>query len=305
MGKDTETESTQQSAPWKAAQPYLKDMLSQAGELGDTPQTFFPGQTYAGMNPMQHQGLEMGQEYATSQLPGLINQSQGTWGDMLNAPDVANNPYVNAMIDQQASGLNRNLQENLLPSITDQYVGAGQLGSTRQGVAEGIALRGTQEALADATAKTQLGAYGQGLGQQANAMRMTPQMMQQGMMPGQIMGSIGSQYRGEEQLGINEAMQRHDFEQSEPWERLQREAGIVGGLSSPYGTQTSTQVQEGNMFKDLLGIGTTAAGMFMGNPGMIAGGLGTFGGAMGAGANPMDAYRATQVNPYTVTQNMW
>ena len=43
---------------------------------------------------------------------------------------------------------------------------SGQLGSSRQGIAEGLAARGTQEALANANAQTMMDAYGKGLGAQ-------------------------------------------------------------------------------------------------------------------------------------------
>lgn len=55
------------------------------------------------------------------------------------------NPYNSAVTDQIAKLGARNLQENLLPAISDQFVNAGQWGSQRQGTLDDRALRDTQE----------------------------------------------------------------------------------------------------------------------------------------------------------------
>lgn len=57
------------------------------------------------------------------------------------------NPYNSAVTDQIAKLGTRNLTENLLPGIADNFVSAGQYGSQRQGVMDDRALRDTQEAI--------------------------------------------------------------------------------------------------------------------------------------------------------------
>lgn len=57
------------------------------------------------------------------------------------------NPYNSAVTDQIAKLGARNLSENILPAIGDQFVSSGQWGSTRQGEISDRALRDTQEAI--------------------------------------------------------------------------------------------------------------------------------------------------------------
>jgi hypothetical protein len=59
------------------------------------------------------------------------------------------NPFLQGQIQQGQRLINRNLQENIMPTIGSGAAQAGQLGGSRQGVAEGIAARGAIESQAD------------------------------------------------------------------------------------------------------------------------------------------------------------
>ena len=86
------------------------------------------------------------------------------------------NPYNAAVTDQIAKLGARNLSENILPSISDQFVSGGQFGSTRQGQMSDRALRDTQEAiLAQQSAALQAG-YGQAAGLSANDLARQAQL---------------------------------------------------------------------------------------------------------------------------------
>ncbi|MCP4089616.1 MAG: hypothetical protein GY746_07465 [Gammaproteobacteria bacterium] len=283
MGKDTETESTQKSEPWKKLQPHLENVFTGAESAADNPMQFYGGQTYANMDPMQRAGMDAQLAYANSGMGNQIGAAQQAHMGALNAPDVANNPYINAQADTITGRLNRNFNEELMPGIQQGAIGAGQTGSSRQGVAEGIAARGTQEALGDSLSNLYGNAYGQGLQAQQGAMGMAGQMANLGMLPGQVQQQIGGIQRGEEQRGIDEAMARHDYEQNEQWDRLSRYNSLLGG-GAGYGTSTTTSTQPSNMFGNLLGAGMTAAGVMTGNPGLAASGLG---GMFGGGAPSM------------------
>lgn len=91
--------------------------------------------------------------------PFLSQASQGIASASGSFPQSAAaymNPYNSAVTDQIAKLGARNLTENLLPGIADNFVSAGQYGSQRQGVMDDRALRDTQEAI---------------LGQQANVLQ--------------------------------------------------------------------------------------------------------------------------------------
>ena len=57
------------------------------------------------------------------------------------------NPYQQQVMDQLAKRGARNLQENLLPAVSDSFIRAGQFGSSRMGDFGSRAVRDTQEAI--------------------------------------------------------------------------------------------------------------------------------------------------------------
>lgn len=274
---ESKSKSESKVTPYDESQ--LQDILSRLQTLGGTPQTMFPDQMYAGMDPRQTEALGMREDFARN-MGGMVDPSMQAWQSTLGAPDVANNPYVQGMINQQATTLNRNLAE-MMPTIESNMLGVNErLGGSGEGVAKGIAGRGTQEALANAMAQTQLGAYGQGLQQQQFGLQAAPAMAGFGMMPADVISGVGGVQRAEDQMGINEAVQRYNFEQQEPWQRLQNQAGMFQGLTLPYASAESKSTSTPSAF----GVGTQLASLGMGAMGMP--GMGG-GGYAGSGAAPM------------------
>lgn len=265
-GGDKKTTSTSTSAPWAAVVPHLKNVFGTAEQLAGQPGQFFPGQTYAELDPLQQQGMQAQLGYAGGGMGDQISAAQAAQMSALQAPDIAANPYIGGIADVMASRLSRNLSENIMPGLQAGAIGAGQSGGSRQGIAEGIAARGTQEALGASLADLYGGAYGQGLQARGQAMGMAPQMAQMGMMPGQVQQQVGGQMRTEAQRPIEEAMARHQFEQQEPWQRLGQYNQMLSG-GQGYGTTTGTTTQPSQgMFGNLLGAGMMGAGMLTGNP---------------------------------------
>ena len=277
---DTKTKSQSQVTPYDPGQ--LQNITGRLQQLGMTPQTFFPGQTYADIDPRQTEAMQMREEYARG-MGGMVDPALQAWQSTLTAPDVANNPYVQGMLEQQANIAGRNLRE-AIPGIESEAIAMGAMGGSRQGVVEALRERGIREALAQSAAQTQLGAYQQGLAQQRYGLQAAPGMMQLGMAPADVLGGVGEFYRGEEQRGIDEAMARHQFEQEEPWRRIERQANLFHGLTLPYAAEESTTREKASgaqMLGQGIGLATGLAGLGMGGfGGEAAAGIG------GGGGNP-------------------
>ena len=86
-----------------------------------------------------------------------------------------NNPMLDNMFDAGARKINQNFAENTMSQIGDGAQAAGQYGSSRQGIAEGIAGRGVADATGDLAANLYGGAYNQGFGAMS---QLTSQQMQ-------------------------------------------------------------------------------------------------------------------------------
>lgn len=107
-----------------------------------------------------------------------INQAWQTPGvgigvDYLNQANQltnVNNPFLGAMGEAATRDMVRQYQEKILPGISQDAIGSGQFGGSRQAIAEGIAARGASENIADALAELYGNAYGQNV--QAQTQRL-------------------------------------------------------------------------------------------------------------------------------------
>jgi len=84
--------------------------------------------------------------------------------------DAASQPGVSGSLDAVNRQVNRQLSEQTIPGVQDEAIGAGQFGSSRQGVSEGIARRGAQDTIADTTARITMQAAEQQRAQQQQVM---------------------------------------------------------------------------------------------------------------------------------------
>lgn len=93
-----------------------------------------------------------------------------------------NSPYQQGVMDVIAKQGARNLSENLLPAVSDQFIKAGQFGGTRMGEFGSRALRDTQESILNQQAQAAQQGYGQALSaSQADLARQA-----------QLAGTVGS-----------------------------------------------------------------------------------------------------------------
>jgi hypothetical protein len=282
--------------PWGPQQPYLKEIFGEAQNIyNQNPSQFYPGQTYSPLNPLQQLGAQEHLAYGTSpQLQGLIGGTQEAYKSMINAPDIMNNPYVQNLTDVTAGRIGEQLREQVMPSIRAGAIGRGQSGSSRHGIAEALAAKSGQQAIADATAQQLSGAYGQGLTQQARGMAFTPQTMGLGFGPAAAITSVGDKYRGETQKALQEDILRWQFAKEAPWEDLGKYQQFIQGQYGGEGTQTSSGGGSGGGFNlaGAIGGGLTGLGLSGISPGAI-GFAGSQGGMAGLGslaaANPWGA----------------
>lgn len=113
-------------------------------------------------------GAAAGNPYlqAAAQPTGLMAATPFLSEANMTAPQVVSsylNPYNDAVTKQIATLGERNLRENILPSLSDAFVSAGQSGSGREADLMGRAARDTQSAILAQQAGVLQQGYGQGL----------------------------------------------------------------------------------------------------------------------------------------------
>lgn len=296
--------------PNAAAMPALGYMGANMNSIMQTPAGYFPGQGYVGPSDLTQQSVDQmanaGQGMNQSgnmikgaamagygALPGMMganNTAMGNYNFLSGAADVANNPYVQGQLGANQRAIEQSLGRSMA-GINSGAQSVNAMGSSRQGLMQGQAVGDAMGNLANANASTMLNAYGQGLGAQQNALGQTGAMMgnlqaptnwgaQLGQMYGQgaqnqsqgagMLGLGGQTVEGYQQSALNDAIQRYQFAQQEPWQRIQNinqftnsmqpygvQAGTGQGTQAGGGPSTSSQVMSG------IGTGATIVGAAM------------------------------------------
>ena len=124
-----------------------------------------------------------------------IQTAQNNYNFLSNAADVANNPYVQSMIQQNQLAAQDTLSGQL-NQLQGQSVGVGNLGSSRLGLGQGQAVGDVNKAMQATNANMQLNAYQQGLGAQQNALSQTQNLFNTMSMPGTAMGQAAGMMQG-------------------------------------------------------------------------------------------------------------
>jgi len=292
MGKSSPSSNQSTTVnPPAFALPGLTQAAGEATRLyNEGPQQFFPGQTFADFNPLQTQGQQSQVDFANQVLPGLNQQIFGGFGQALNT-DVTQDPSVQAALASIENRGNRNFAENIAPTLRRGGTGVGQEFGTRPELAVGVAGRDLAGQIADAQASFLAQQLGSARQAQGAGLALAPQIAQQGLMGGNILGQIGAQQQGQEQLGINEAMNRFNFEQGAPVDSLnqliaQLTGATGGGSQSSQFSGTGGGINPaiggaigGGLLASQLPASILGSGAF-GNIGSVFGPAGIAGGAL-------------------------
>lgn len=277
-------ETTSQAQPWGTAQPYMRDVLSQAQNqyYGYNPQ-YYPGNQVAGFTPAGLAGQNYLQGYAGSVQP-YLNTAQRSNAFLMNPNqlDVARNKYVSGNVQQAQNQITDNLMSNVLPTIRAQYRRGQPFGGSREEIAVGNAVEGTARAMGDTAAQMYGDAYRQNMSGMLQAQGLSPNMASLGMLPGTIMGDVGAQQQQLNQARINAAKQAWDYYQQLPLQKL----GAYGNFATVAGGmgQTTTQETPGaSPLASAIGLGSLGLGAY--NAGLFGGGAAA--GAAGAASAPL------------------
>lgn len=273
-----QTTQTAENAPWKGVQPHLLGLYNMAQQQANTPQQFFPGQTYANMSPQTIGALSAISNQANAGTSPLYDQAAGYAQNVLGGQYLnSSNPYD----AQVAQSVGDDVQQQLASRFAGSGRAMGSPGETQQ-FSRDMANTLAPLRYSDASQR-----YAMERGFQQNAAQMLPSIAQAqtGDQWRNLMAlqGVGQAYDLQAQKGIDEAMARHDFGQQEAQQRLAQYAQLLGA-GSPFTSQTSqtSQRQPGGgagtgamVGSGLMGAGTGAAtGMMIGGPwGAAAGGL--------------------------------
>ena len=261
-GKSAGTQTVQQVAePWGPSRQHFIDIFNLAKGYHETPMQFFPGQTFAGFSPETGAALQMQANRALMGSP-LNNLAQSEIGRTLGGSYLgAGNPYFEPMLER--------VYGQLRPKLDTQFAGIGRYGS-------GAHEQAMASALSDTAGQLLYDDYGRERAMMAEAAKFAPQLADQDYADFGKLAEVGGVYEDLQQQMINEEMARHQFDQMEPWQRLELYRGFIDGGLGGTSTQTTTgTTPRRNLAGSALGGAASgaAAGAGAGPWGAVAGGI--------------------------------
>lgn len=304
--------STTESSPWKPAQDALEQILGNAGDIYDknggingnwvdkniadlTPEMQGAIKDLLGSEGMKNTIGSLDQSWkqgvsgigqATGMLGGLAQQ--GITSDQIN--QMAKDLYNQDMVDSQTGQLTKTVQEGLdknIQGLNQQSSASGNMGSSRAGVAEGVAVGEAADAIATGTAGIQnaasqqamAGALGTLQGNQNTALGAAGQLGQLGLGSGNLgLGTLNGQNQilqnqlqgaligqNQNQNVLNNQWFNQQGQNNAGWDNLSKYMGFAGAIGGMGGTNTTTgTANQGGMgtMQGLVGMGSTIAGLF-------------------------------------------
>lgn len=247
----TETTSTQ--APSEFAQPFLQYGMSEAlKQYQQGAPQFYQGQTYAGFAPQTEQAMRMQEQRALGGNP-LTQQAQTTLGSFLGSTGAQGQYVPPAQSNFLSGAINRALDP------VQQRVESALAQRGRTGSAAGA--RAMSESLGNVAADMAYRDYATQRLQSMQAAQLAPSMAAQDYYDIGQLGNVGAQRQQQAQLGINEAMQRYQYEQLSPQQQLQQYQNLIAGFPMGGTTTAMTPYYEPSRGQQFLGGAASLAGI--------------------------------------------
>lgn len=254
--------ATQTSAPWSAQKPYLTYGFEEAKKQYQNPSEYYPDQTYAGSSDATLAGLQK-QEDRAMQGSELFNSARDQnlktiQGDYLN-PD--SNPYLQGTIDSANKGLIRNFNTSVIPQLQGAFSGAGRYGSGLQQQAQNDASYNLLDQMGTNAQNISYGNYNDERGRMTQAIAGAPAYAQADYMDAANLLDVGGQREAIDQQGIDEAMNRYNYEQEAPRNSLADYMGLIQGNYGGTSTSTSRNPNYKSSSSALLGGAASGIGL--------------------------------------------
>ena len=247
-GGGTQTQ-TQDIAPW--LKEYVTYGLGEAKNLyQSTTPTYYPGQTYVDPSTQTTQAIDLATQRALAGSPltsGAISQQQGTIGGQY----LGANPYLEAALRPGQQAATR-AYEQAISGTRSQAAGAGRYGSGAQNQLESLSQQNLANALANQAGTAAYQNYATERGLQQQSALAAPQLAQSEYADiNQLLqaGQLGEQYK---QTALESDIERYNFEQQKPYEKLSAYLGAVYGAPVPMTTSGTSTVKKGKIVCSMM-----------------------------------------------------
>ena len=244
--------------------PWMRDLFKEKQTEGTT----LPGETYATQTPEQKQAHALALGAVPGMEQGLGTAMQGLGGMLDPLAGLSN---LRAAVSPHIEDIYRDA-EGRFSDITDAGVGAGQLGSTRQGIAQGNLGEDINRRIEEQIDRTLPQLYGTSMqGATAAAPLYADLLRQKGFVGADTYSQVGADKRAETAGLLQDQFMRNQYLSNEDLQRLAmfqnlaniNAGGRVTGTGTSEGTTTVTRAGP-TPFEMAMGVGSVAGSIFGG-----------------------------------------
>lgn len=273
MSKSSKQEQKQEVSIPDFYKPYYNNVLSTASNLSKQGKLA----PTVGMSADTAAGLDYATELAGYLTDSFLPQAKTSFGSLLNS-DLVNSQELQNAITSATRPVQEQLERYAIPTTQDAAVASGQLGSSRQGIAEGLARSDANQTMTDAASNLSYGALMQDQNNKQFATSALPTFLQTLTAPSTLLSTVGA------------SREAYDLqEQSSEANNLSLLSQIVAMFNPGVNSTTTSKTSSGGIgstLGSLASLGSLALGP-MGAGIIGAGGTGfgsLFGGLFGKGA---------------------
>lgn len=195
------------------------------------------------------EGLQAGKNYAANLQNNFLPQIQSLF-DRVTTRDLVNDPITADAITASTRPIQQQLDRYGIPMTQDAAIAAGQLGSSRQGIAEGVARSDANSQMGDIASRIVFGALQEQLAGERMGLQFSPQLMAMLGMPSDILTNIG---------------QREEFYDQEQRQSQSNNLLMLANLLQgfiPGANQTTTSREKTNGLEGIASTGATLMELF-------------------------------------------
>ena len=283
MGSPTQPTQTTQQVLSPEQRQLLDITMPTIQKYAATVPQRYQGPTTASFTPEQVTGQEM----ALSATPGIneIGANAAKANNFYtsgNIWDPAANPNLQGAIDAAVRPVYTNLTEKALPAIRSGSIQSGNFGGSRQGIAEGAAIRDAGTIAGDISSKISQDQYATNVGAQQRAIAMAPTVQGAQTTGATVTSGVGDVRQAMDQAHLNAAQNAFNFDQYAPFMNARDILSIIQGLPGGSTVSTGNTPQTNPIMSSL---GGAASGAALGSA--IMPGIGTGVGAIGGALLPL------------------
>lgn len=305
-GSPNQGTQTTTSTPSPAAQNLANSSAALAANYAGMGGLTLPGfSPIAGFTPNQVAGQNMATSMAGpgGALQQLSNNAVGanTFLTTGAALDPSSNPGLAKAITAAQQPVMQNFQESVIPGLRSNATATGNIGSSREGVAEGMATQQLGSTLGNIAGTMENANYQNALDQMTKAMGLTPTVDTAAITPATTMSGVGDVQQALNQSNLGYLWNSKLFPQENLLSTAQALGQIAGSLPGGTTSSTASGSTSPSALQYMLGAGSLGAGLF-GSGGLFgSAGLGSLSSLLGMGGG---ASAGSSIAPYLLAGAM-